>query len=190
MRLFAGLGNPGPAHAGQRHNVGFMAADAIHAAHGFSPWRARFHGLAAEGRLGQNRVMLLKPMTFMNESGRSVAEALRWLKLAPEALTVFMDELDLEPLRVKVKVGGGNAGHNGLKSIDRHIGPAYTRVRIGIGHPGDRARVTAHVLGPWSKDERPALERLLGHIAALAPLLAAGDHARFMSDLALRQQEG
>jgi PTH1 family peptidyl-tRNA hydrolase len=187
MLLFAGLGNPGPAHAGQRHNVGFMAVDAIHAAHGFAPWRARFQGLAAEGRLAGLRVLLLKPMTFMNESGRSVGEALRWLKLAPAALTVFYDELDLEPLRVKVKLGGGNAGHNGLRSLDRHIGPDYVRVRIGIGHPGDKARVTGHVLGDWAADERPALARLLEDMAALAPLLASGEHARFMSDLALRQ---
>ncbi len=190
MQVFAGLGNPGPAHAGQRHNVGFMAVDAIHRAHGFGPWRARFHGLAAEGRLGTAKILLLKPMTFMNESGQSIGGALRFFRLPPEALTVFVDELDLPPLRVKVKRGGGNAGHNGLKSIDRHIGADYVRVRIGIGHPGDRARVTGHVLGDWAKPERPALERLLDDLAALAPLLAAGDHARFMNDLALRQQEG
>lgn len=190
MQVFAGLGNPGPAHAGQRHNVGFMAVDAIHDAHGFGPWRARFHGLVSEGRLGAEKCLLLKPMTFMNESGRSVGEALRFFRLGPEALTVFCDELDLEPLRVKVKVGGGNAGHNGLRSIDRHVGPDYARVRIGIGHPGDRARVTGHVLGDWAKEQRPALDRLLEDLAALAPLLAAGEHARFTSDLALRQREG
>lgn len=190
MRVFAGLGNPGPAHAGQRHNVGFMAVDAIHARHGFAPWRARFQGLVADGRLDGMKCLLLKPMTFMNESGRSVGEALRFFRLGPDTLTVFYDELDLDPLRVKVKVGGGNAGHNGLRSIDRHVGPGYARVRIGIGHPGDRERVTGHVLGDWAKDQHPALERLLDDIAVLAPLLAAGDHARFMSDLALRQQEG
>ncbi len=122
MLLFAGLGNPGPAYAMHRHNVGFMAVDAIAAVHGFSPWRARFQGLVAEGRLGPSRVMLLKPMTFMNESGRSVGETLSWLKLAPEALTVFYDELDLPPFRVKVKTGGGAAGHNGIRSIIQHVG--------------------------------------------------------------------
>ncbi|WP_448579938.1 aminoacyl-tRNA hydrolase [Thermaurantiacus sp.] len=187
MLLFAGLGNPGPAYAMHRHNVGFMAVDAIAAAHGFSPWRARFQGLVAEGRLGPSRVMLLKPLTFMNESGRSVGEALSWLKLAPEALTVFYDELDLPPFRVKVKTGGGAAGHNGIRSIVQHVGPAFHRVRIGIGHPGHKDRVTPHVLGNWAKEEQPALAALLDDVAELAPLLAAGEHARFMSDLALRQ---
>lgn len=187
MLLFAGLGNPGPAYARHRHNVGFMAVEAIAGRHGFSPWRARFQGLCAEGRLGALRVILLKPMTFMNESGRSVGEALRWLKLGPEALTVFYDELDLAPFRVKVKVGGGHAGHNGLRSIDRHVGSDYARVRIGIGHPGDKARVTGHVLGDWTQEDQPVLADLLDDMAALAPLLAAGEHARFMSDLALRQ---
>jgi PTH1 family peptidyl-tRNA hydrolase len=190
VQVFAGLGNPGPAYAGHRHNVGFMAVDAIHRVHGFSAWRARFHGAAAEGRLAGAKCLLLKPMTFMNESGRSVSEALRFWKLGGEALTVFYDELDLDPLRVKVKVGGGNAGHNGLRSIDQHVGPDYTRVRIGIGHPGDKARVTGHVLGDWAKEQRQALEQLLDDIATLAPLLAAGEHARFMSDLALRQAAG
>jgi len=189
MRLFAGLGNPGPAHAAQRHNVGFRAVEAIHDAHGFLPWRARFHGAVSEGRLAGRRVMLLKPMTFMNESGRSVGEAMRWLKLPPEALTVFHDELDLPPFRVKAKLGGGHAGHNGLRSIDRHVGPAYVRVRIGIGHPGDRARVTGHVLGAWTAAEEAELARLLEDLAALAPLLAEGDLARFLSDLARRRQE-
>ncbi|MCS6987861.1 MAG: aminoacyl-tRNA hydrolase [Sphingomonadaceae bacterium] len=190
MRLFAGLGNPGPEHARDRHNVGFEAVDSIHRVHGFPPWRARFQGLVSDGRLGDERVSLLKPQTFMNESGRSVAEALRWLKLSPEALVVFHDELDLEPLRVKVKRGGGHAGHNGLKSIDRLVGPGYWRVRIGIGHPGDRARVTGYVLSPWDKALRPALDRLLEDLAHLAPLLAAGHTERFMSDVALRQREG
>lgn len=187
MLLFAGLGNPGPAYAMHRHNVGFMAVDAIAAAHGFSPWRARFQGLVAEGRLGSSRVMLLKPMTFMNESGRSVGETLSWLKLAPEALTVFYDELDLPPFRVKVKTGGGAAGHNGIRSIIQHVGAEFARVRIGIGHPGHKDRVTPYVLGNWAKEEQPALAALLDDMADLALLLAAGDHARFMSDLALRQ---
>lgn len=189
MLLFAGLGNPGPAYAGHRHNVGFMAVEAIAGRHGFSPWRARFQGLAADGLITGLRVLLLKPMTFMNESGRSVAEAMRFHRLQPESLVVFHDELDLEPLRVKVKLGGGVAGHNGLKSIAAHIGPDFRRVRIGIGHPGDRARVTPHVLGNWAKSEQPPLADLLDDIADLAPLLAAEDDARFMSDLASRQAE-
>lgn len=190
MLLFAGLGNPGPAYARHRHNVGFMAVDAIHAGHGFSPWKARFQGLSAEGRLADARVLLLKPMTFMNESGRSVGEALRFLKLGPEALTVFHDELDLQPLRVKVKMGGGAAGQNGLRSIIAHVGADFRRVRIGIGHPGHRDRVTPHVLGNWAKAEEAPLAALLADIAALAPLLAAGEDVRFMNDLALRQQTG
>lgn len=190
MLLFAGLGNPGPAYARYRHNVGFMAVEAIHAAHGFAPWKARFQGLASEGRLGDTRVLLLKPMTFMNESGRSVGEALRFLKLAPDALTVFYDELDLPPFRVRVRTGGGAAGHNGLRSIIAHVGADFRRVRIGIGHPGHRDRVTPHVLGNWARSEEAPLATLLADIAALAPLLAAGEDVRFMNDLALRQQRG
>lgn len=187
MRLFAGLGNPGPAYAHHRHNVGFMAVDAIHAAHGFPAWRARFEGHASEGRLGSTRVMLLKPMTFMNESGRSVGQAVRYLKLEAGDVTVFHDELDLAPFQVRVKAGGGTAGHNGLKSVAAHIGPDFVRVRIGIGHPGHRDRVTPHVLGNWAKAEEGQLAALLDDIAALAPLLAEGDAVRFMNDLALRQ---
>ena len=190
MLLFAGLGNPGPAYAGHRHNVGFMAVEAIAAAHGFAGWRSRFQGLAAEGLLGGVRVLLLKPMTFMNESGRAVAEAMRFHRLEPDALLVFHDELDLAPFRVKVKQGGGVAGHNGLKSIAAHVGPDFRRVRIGIGHPGHKDRVTPHVLGNWAKAEAAPLAALLADIADLAPLLAAGESERFMSELALRQAEG
>lgn len=189
MLLFAGLGNPGPAHALHRHNVGFMAVDAIQAAHGFAPWKAAHQGLISDGRLDGARILLLKPMTFMNESGRSVAAVLRFYRIEPAELTVFYDELDLAPLRVKVKFGGGAAGHNGLRSIDAHIGQAYRRVRIGIGHPGHRDRVTGHVLGNWAKAELAPLADLLGDVAALAPILANGEDARFMSDLALRRQE-
>lgn len=188
MLVFAGLGNPGPAYAQHRHNVGFMAVDIIHDVHGFSPWKARFQGLTAEGRLGAHKVVLLKPMTFMNESGRSVGEALRFFKLGPDALTVFHDELDLEPFRVKVKTGGGAAGQNGIRSIIAHAGADFRRVRIGIGHPGHKDRVTPHVLGNFARAEEPALADMLADIAALAPLLADGDDARFMSDLALRQK--
>jgi PTH1 family peptidyl-tRNA hydrolase len=188
MQLWAGLGNPGPAYAGHRHNVGFMAVDAVASGHGFAPWKARFQGLAAEGRLGEAKLLLLKPMTFMNESGRAVAEALRFFKLAPDALTVFYDELDLDPFRVKVKTGGGAAGHNGIRSIAQHLGPDFRRVRIGIGHPGHKDRVTGHVLGNFAKAEAEPLEAMLADIAALAPLLAGGDEARFMSDLAVLQE--
>ncbi len=188
MLLFAGLGNPGPAYALHRHNVGFMAVDTIHAAHGFGPWKPRFQGLFADGRLGEARVALLKPMTWMNESGRSVGEALRFYKLGPDALTVFYDELDLAPFRVKVKTGGGTAGHNGLRSITAHCGPDFRRVRIGIGHPGDKGRVTPHVLGNWARTEQEPLAALLAAMADLAPLLVEGDGgARFMNDIALRQ---
>ena len=189
MLVFAGLGNPGPAYAMHRHNVGFMAVDAIHGVHGFGPWKARFQGLTAEGRLGSHKVVLLRPATFMNESGRSVGEALRFFKLGAEALTVFHDELDLEPFRVKVKTGGGAAGQNGIRSIIQHIGADFRRVRIGIGHPGHKDRVTGHVLGNFARADEDNLAHMLGAIADLAPLLADGDEARFMSDLALRQQE-
>ena len=189
MLVFAGLGNPGPAYAMHRHNVGFMAVDAIARVHGFGPWKARFQGVTAEGRLGDAKVVLLKPMTFMNESGRSVGEALRFFKLDTHALTVFHDELDLDPFRVKVKVGGGAAGQNGIRSIIAHVGADFRRVRIGIGHPGHKDRVTPHVLGNYAKAEEPMLANMLADIADLAPLLAAGDDARFMNDLALRAQE-
>jgi len=188
MQVFAGLGNPGPAYAFHRHNVGFMAVDAIAASHGFGPWKSRFQALACEGRLGTAKILLLKPMTFMNESGRSVGEALRFFKLEPDALTAFYDELDLELFRVKVKTGGGAAGHNGIRSITAHVGPDFRRVRIGIGHPGHKDRVTPHVLGNFAKAEEPALVDMLADIATLAPILAEGDDARFMNDLAQRQQ--
>ncbi len=188
MLLFAGLGNPGPAYAMHRHNVGFMALDAIARVQGFGPWKARFQGLAAEGQLGGAKVLLLKPMTFMNESGRSVGEALRFFKLGPDALTVFHDELDLEPFRVKVKTGGGAAGQNGIRSLIAHVGAEFRRVRIGIGHPGHKDRVTPHVLGNFAKAEEPDLAAMLVDIADLSPLLAAGDDARFLNGLALRQQ--
>lgn len=190
MLLFAGLGNPGPAHALNRHNAGFQAVDVIHDMHDFSPWKPRFQGLLSEGRLAGERVLLLKPQTFMNESGRSVAEALRFYRLEPEALTVFHDDLDLAPLRVKVKRGGGHGGQNGLRSIDRHIGAEYRRVRIGIGHPGHKDRVTGYVLGNWPGSEIEPLSQLLGDIADLAPHLASGDDNRFMNDLAMRNKIG
>ena len=188
MQLWVGLGNPGPQYAMQRHNVGFMAADAIAEVHGFGPVQKKFSGWLQDGRVGGARVLLLKPATWMNESGRSVAEALRFYKLEPEALTVFHDELDLTPFKVKVKLGGGTAGHNGLRSIDQHLGPQFRRVRIGIGHPGHKDRVNGHVLGNYAKVELGPLAELLGAIAAEAAWLAKGDEVRFMNDVALRMQ--
>ena len=188
MLVWVGLGNPGADHALQRHNVGFMAVDVIAATYNFDPWKKQFQGWAASGRIGTHRVLLLKPATFMNESGRAVGEALRFYKLGLDALTVFHDELDLAPFKLKLKVGGGAAGHNGLRSIDAHLGQEYRRVRIGIGHPGHKDRVTGYVLGNYAKAEMDDLSDLLGAIAAEAPMLAAGDDVRFMNDVALRLQ--
>ena len=189
MILIAGLGNPGSRHAKNRHNVGFMALEAIAAAHRIGPFRARFQGLVADGAIGGARAALLMPQTFMNESGRSVAAAMRFYKLEMSALTVFHDELDLAEFKVKVKIGGGTAGHNGLRSIDKHLGPDFRRVRLGIGHPGHKDRVTGHVLGNFAKVEMDDLADMLGAVSAEADWLARGDDARFMNDVALRQQD-
>lgn len=189
MQLFVGLGNPGSDYALHRHNVGFMAADTIADVYRFPPWTKKFKGLIADGRIGDARILLLKPQTFMNDSGRSVGEAMRFYKLEPADVTVFYDELDLAPMKVKVKTGGGAAGHNGIRSITAHIGDDFRRVRIGIGHPGDKARVTGHVLGNYAKAEMEPLADLLGAIAREATWLAAGDDPRFMSEVALRMQE-
>ena len=189
MQLWVGLGNPGPQYAMHRHNVGFMAIDVIAEMHGFGPIQTKFQGWVQEGRIGSQKVLLLKPATFMNESGRSVGEALRFYKLEMDALTVFHDELDLAPFKVKVKTGGGTAGHNGLRSIDQHLGPDFRRVRIGIGHPGHKERVTGHVLGNYAKAEIDDLTDMLAAISAEAEWLAKGEDARFMSDVALRQQD-
>jgi PTH1 family peptidyl-tRNA hydrolase len=191
MQIWAGLGNPGAQYALQRHNVGFMAADVIAEAHGFGPWTKKFRGLVAEGRIGGEKVLLLKPQTFMNASGDCVSQALRFYTLDLDALTVFHDELDLAPMKVKVKVGGGTAGHNGLRSIDAHLGPDFRRVRIGIGHPGpgQKEKVTPHVLGNYAKSEMEPLSDLLAAMADEAAWLAEGDDARFMSEVALRMQQ-
>lgn len=189
MQIWVGLGNPGPRYALHRHNVGFMAVDVIADMHGFGPIQKKFQGWAHEGRIGAQKVLILKPATFMNESGRSVGEALRFYKLGTEALTVFHDELDLAPFKVKVKQGGGHAGHNGLRSIDQHCGPDFRRVRLGIGHPGHKDRVTGHVLGNFAKAEEDDLATMLGAIGAEAEWLAKGDDARFMNDVALRMQD-
>ncbi len=188
MQLWVGLGNPGPRYALHRHNVGFMALDVIADMHDFGPVQKKFSGWVQEGRIGNEKILLLKPATFMNESGRSVGEAMRFYKLDMSALTVFHDELDLAPFKVKIKQGGGTAGHNGLRSIDKHLGPDFRRVRIGIGHPGHKDRVTGHVLGNYAKAEQDQLAAMLGAIGAEAEWLAAGDDPRFMSDVALRMQ--
>jgi peptidyl-tRNA hydrolase, PTH1 family len=184
MKLFVGLGNPGREYALNRHNVGFMGVDAIAAAHDFPAWRKRFSGLVAEGKLGKEQVLLLKPQTFMNESGRSVGEAVRFYKLGLDDIVVFHDELDLAPGKVRVKSGGGVAGHNGLKSLTAHIGNDYVRVRIGIGHPGRKDLVTHHVLRDFAKADHEWLEPLLGAIAAEASFLAEGANDKFQSRVA------
>jgi peptidyl-tRNA hydrolase, PTH1 family len=184
MKLFVGLGNPGEKYRANRHNVGFMAVDRIAERHGFSPWRKKFQGLVSEGTIGGERVTLLKPETYMNESGRSVGEAQRFLKIALSDVYVFHDELDLAPGKVKVKAGGGNAGHNGLRSITAHIENDYKRVRLGIGHPGSKDVVIHHVLNDFAKAEREGLNDWLDAIADAAPYLAKGDDARFLSDVA------
>ena len=189
MQIWTGLGNPGPRYALHRHNVGFMACDVIGESHDFGPVQKKFQGWVQEGRIGNEKVLLLKPATFMNESGRSVAEAMRFYKLEPDALTVFHDELDLAPFKVKVRSGGGLAGHNGLRSINQHLGPDFRRVRIGIGHPGSKERVHGHVLGNYAKSEMDDLAAMLGAIGAEAEWLAKGDEPRFMSDYALRMQD-
>jgi PTH1 family peptidyl-tRNA hydrolase len=186
MKLFVGLGNPGGKYARNRHNIGFMAVDAIADAHGFGPWRSRFKGVVAEGRLGSEKVLLLKPETYMNLSGEAVQAALAFYKLSPGDLVVFHDELDLAPGKVRVKTGGGTAGHNGLRSIGGQLGPDFMRVRLGIGHPGDKARVTGYVLGDFASDEREWLDDLLRGIAEGAQALAEGDAPRFLNAVALR----
>jgi PTH1 family peptidyl-tRNA hydrolase len=186
MKILVGLGNPGPRYAANRHNIGFMAVDRIAADHGFGPWRAKFQGLAADGTLGGVKVLLLKPQTFMNLSGQSVGEAMRFYKLAPADVTVLYDELDLAPGRLRVKTGGGAAGHNGIRSIDAHIGPDFHRVRLGIGHPGHKDRVSGYVLSDFAQADRDWLDDLLRGISDGAPALAAGDATRFMNAVALR----
>lgn len=184
MKLFVGLGNPGGEYARNRHNVGFMAVDAIADAHRFGPWKRKFQGLAADGEIGGEKVLLLKPQTYMNESGRAVGEAARFLKIAEEDIVVFYDEIDLAPGKLKIKTGGGNAGHNGLRSMSAHIGNDYVRVRIGVGHPGVRELVARWVLSDFAKADQDWLEPLLGAIAKTAPRLVCGDQSRFLTDVA------
>ncbi|MCY4231718.1 MAG: aminoacyl-tRNA hydrolase [Alphaproteobacteria bacterium] len=185
MQLFVGLGNPGPKYARHRHNIGFMALDAIASRHGFPPYRKRFLGLVSEGWLGEERVALLKPQTFMNESGRAVSAAMQFYKSSLAQVTVFHDELDLAGGKLRVKRGGGAAGHNGLRSIDRLLGPGYRRIRFGIGHPGDSTRVTGHVLHNFSPEDAEWLMLMLDAVARTADLLAAHDDANFMNRVAI-----
>jgi len=184
MKLFVGLGNPGSEYARHRHNVGFMALERIADRHRFTAWRRRFQGETAEGDLGGERVLLLKPSTYMNDSGRAVGEAARFLKIDLADIAVFHDELDLAPGKIRVKTGGGNAGHNGLRSITAHLGNDYARVRIGIGHPGHKDAVSGYVLHDFAKAEQQWLDPLLDAIADAAPRLATGDSARFLTDVA------
>lgn len=186
MQLWVGLGNPGPSYAMHRHNIGFMALDAIASVHDFPPPKRAFQGWVQEGRIGGEKLLLLKPGTWMNESGRAVGEAMRFYKLDPADVTVFHDELDLAPFKLKVKTGGGTAGHNGLRSTDAHIGAEFRRVRLGIGHPGHKDRVTGHVLGNFAKAELDDLTDLLGALSAEANWLAASDDVRFMNEVARR----
>ncbi|MER8443879.1 aminoacyl-tRNA hydrolase [Mesorhizobium sp. M1066] len=188
MLLFAGLGNPGAKYADNRHNVGFMAADAIARRHSFSPWSKKFQGLISEGTLGGEKIVLIKPQTFMNLSGQSVGEALRFYKLELSALTVFYDEIDLAEGKLRIKTGGGAGGHNGIRSIDGHVGNAYRRVRIGVGHPGVKEMVQHHVLGNFAKADREWLDPLLDAIADNAAMIAKGDESGFMNKASLAVQ--
>ena len=185
MLLFVGLGNPGARHAGNRHNIGFMAVETIAKRHGIGPWRRRFQGVAAEGSIGSERVQLLLPGTFMNESGRAVAEAAHFYKLGLPEIVVFHDELDLPPAKVRVKTGGGVAGHNGLRSISAHVGNDYRRVRIGIGHPGVKELVHPYVLSDFAKSDREWVDALCAEIADDAELLARGQDSSFQNKVHL-----
>ena len=186
MKLFVGLGNPGVAYAGNRHNIGFMAVDRIAADHSFGPWKKAFKGLVADGRLGDARVLLLKPDTFMNLSGQAVQAAMAFHKILPADVMVFHDELDLAPGKLRVKHAGGHAGHNGLRSIHGHIGEAYGRVRLGIGHPGHKDAVAGYVLHDFAKADADWLDDLLRGISDGAALLAAAENARFLNAVSLR----
>ncbi|MFT5066503.1 MAG: PTH1 family peptidyl-tRNA hydrolase [Yoonia sp.] len=186
MKLIVGLGNPGAKYAHNRHNIGFMAVDEIASAHGFSPWRAKFQGQVSEGRIGSEKIILLKPETFMNLSGQAVGEAARFHKIDPADVIVFHDELDLAPTKIRVKTGGGHAGHNGLRSIHQHIGPDYGRVRMGVGHPGHKDAVAGYVLRDFPKADTAWLDDELRGIADGIPDLVAGDSAKFLNTIGLR----
>jgi PTH1 family peptidyl-tRNA hydrolase len=185
MQLFVGLGNPGAKHAANRHNIGFMVVETIAKRHSFAPWRRRFQGVATEGTIGGDKVLLLLPGTYMNESGRAVAEAMHFYKLPLIDIAVFHDEIELPLSKVRVKVGGGVAGHNGLRSISAHVGNDYKRVRIGVGHPGVKEMVHAHVLGDFAKSERPWVETLCDVMADNAGLLAGAKDSSFQNKVHL-----
>lgn len=186
MKLIVGLGNPGAKYARNRHNIGFMAVEKIAADHDFGPWKSKHQGSQNEGRFGSTRAVLLRPETFMNKSGDSVAAAMRFYKLEPEDVVVLHDELDLAPGKVKFKMGGGHAGHNGLRSIHSHLGPEYGRVRLGVGHPGHKDRVAGYVLSDFAKAEASWLDDVLRGISDGAAYLAEGDNAKFMNAVSLR----
>ena len=185
MFLLVGLGNPGTKYAGNRHNIGFMAVDEIVRRHGFSAWRKKFHGEISEGTLGMEKSLVLKPLTYMNESGQAVGDAIRYLDIEPERVIVIYDEIDLMAGKVRVKLGGGAAGHNGIRSITAHIGPHYTRVRLGVGHPGDKTLVHPHVLSDFAKADKVWLTPLLDAVAEYAALLVEGDTATFQNKVHL-----
>jgi len=184
MHLLVGLGNPGPEYVLNRHNIGFMAVDCIHYDYGFSPWRSKFQGQLSEKNLGGDKVLLFKPFTFMNNSGQAIEAAVQFYKIPLTDIIVFHDELDLAAGKIRIKHGGGHAGHNGLRSINSHIGDGYTRVRLGIGHPGDKNKVVGHVLKNFSKSELPWVERMMAGISDHIQLLLSGDDERFMSKVA------
>lgn len=186
MKLFAGLGNPGAKYAGHRHNIGFMALDRVAGDHGFGAWKSKFQGQVCEGRLGAEKIVLLKPTTFMNKSGQSVGEAMRFYKLDSTDVTVFHDEIDLAPGKLRCKAGGGHAGHNGLRSIHEHIGPHYDRVRMGVGHPGHKDRVPGYVLHDFAKADQEWLDDMLRGISDGVEHLAGGDTGRFLNAVSLR----
>lgn len=186
MQIIAGLGNPGSQHAGQRHNIGFMAVDEIVRRHSsFSPWQKKFSAEISEGRIDSEKILLIKPQTFMNKSGQAIGEAMRFYKLTEQDITVFYDELDLAAAKVRIKRGGGAGGHNGIRSMDQHCGQNYQRVRLGIDHPGHKDRVTGHVLGDFSKADQIWLEPMLAAIADNVELLVKGDNSGFMNKIAL-----
>ncbi len=188
MRLFVGLGNPGAKYAGNRHNIGFMAVDEIARRHGFAPWRRRFQGETAEGTIDRERVILLRPLTFMNDSGQAVQDAASFFKLAPADIAVFHDEIELPAAKLRVKVGGGIAGHNGLRSISAHVGNDYKRVRLGVGHPGIKELVHGHVLSDFAKADRPWVEALIDAVADNVALLVDDRNSTFQNKVHLAMQ--
>jgi PTH1 family peptidyl-tRNA hydrolase len=186
MKIWVGLGNPGAKYSRNRHNIGWMALDRIAQDHGFGPWRSKFQGAISEGRLGGEKIMLIKPETYMNRSGQSVLQAMQFFKSTPDDITVFHDELDLAPGKLRVKTGGGHAGHNGLRSLHGHIGQAYHRIRIGIGHPGQKNLVAHYVLADFAKSDADWLDNVIRGISDGAPALAMGDTGRFMNAVSLK----